>query len=649
MAHGKSARVWFVAATLLSVAVCRWCAGAPLPAQGMRLWLKADAIEGLADGQGVALWKDSSTAGADAAQDKAESQPKFVADGIGGKPAVQFDGADDFFRVAGTPLKGLTAFEVFLVIRTPPADTEARAVMTVNDNPKAFSVNCRSQYFVGTYDRDANYKTVGVMIPAKVSSNLLVDLIHNAPQRRSKGRTNEMSVFAVNENREYVADTTFDAAMTLGAPKTGTDLAIAEIVIYDRELSEEERGVVEAGLSEKYGLKVTPLEALPKEITGALPNDCVATMGMEFLPAKAQIASPKPSVSDKRLHGRNIFVSDGSVSTTPDGILLKGTEKPSWASPQVWSGLKNVLVTARLKVDNAGQGATFGLKFGSTWAISVNGPRLVLSPGEGAISFPGAGKAAESAKVAVPVGEWFTLTGWYSFEGETFEAAVNGAPALKVAMPREPFEAFMERFERPAPVTGIGVFAEGCDVTVGEFSFLAGAPKRRIVVMGDSITQQAYWVMELEKALGEKVTNVGIGGDAAKMMIDRFARDVLPLEPKIVILFGGTNDIGWGSAPQAVAGSFMATMVRQAKAAGIRPILCEILPRRGMAQKIPLYNAEIRKLAEAQSVPLLAWHDALLDPEKGEMKDGYAPDGTHPARAGGAAMVKAVDLSAVRP
>ena len=125
----------------------------------------------------------------------------------------------------------------------------------------------------------------------------------------------------------------------------------------------------------------------------------------------------------------------------------------------------------------------------------------------------------------------------------------------------------------------------------------------------------------------------------------RFDRDVLPLKPEICVIFGGTNDIGWGSSPAAVAQDALASMVKKAKAAGIKPILCELLPRRGMAQKIPPYNDEIRKLAAAQSVPLIAWHDAMLDAAKGEMKEGYAPDGTHTARLGGQAMVKAIDLA----
>lgn len=384
------------------------------------------------------------------------------------------------------------------------------------------------------------------------------------------------------------------------------------------------------------------MEVEAEAVIGKLPEGFLSTMGYSYPLARATLMPAKGSEAKKALHGKNIFVYEGAVEAGPDGLLLKGSQGAAWASPYLWSGLKNLAVTARMKLEGAPGKGSFGVKFGHTWAIVGQGPRLAFS--EGKAAFPAAG-AAGAAECALPVGEWFSVAAWYSFDAGIFEAEVNGRPALKVAMPAEPFEEFMKSFGRPAPVTGIGVFAEGCDLRVGEFQFLAGAPRRRVVVIGDSITQQAYWVLELEKALGEKVTNLGIGGDSAKMMAMRFDRDVTPLKPEVCVIFGGSNDIAWGSSPASVAQGFLAPMARKAKAAGMRPVLCEILPRRGMAQKVPLYNEEIRKLAAAEGVPLIAWHDALLDPAKGEMKEGYAPDGVHTARLGGQAMVKAMDLT----
>ena len=299
-----------------------------------------------------------------------------------------------------------------------------------------------------------------------------------------------------------------------------------------------------------------------------------------------------------------------------------------------------------MKIGNAKEDAVFGIKFGGVWAIAAGGPRLCLTPA-GTASFPVVGeKAAAQAKVKVPLDEWFTVTANYAYDSGVFTATLNGQEALKVPMPRQPFGDFMDKFGRPAPLAGLGVFAEGVDLRLGEFSFLAGAPRRRIVIVGDSITQRAFWVAELEKALGEKVTNLGIGGDTAKLAKLRFDRDALPLKPEICVLFLGSNDMG-GSSPQGVALSSLAPMAGKCKAAGITPVLCELLPRRG-CKNVAAYNAEIHKLAQTVGAPVLAWHDATLDPAKGEMKEGFAPDGTHPVQAGAEAMIKAIDLSLLK-
>jgi hypothetical protein len=53
--------------------------GAQLPTSGMVLWLKADAIKGLADGAAVTQWDDSSGNGRNFTQGTVSKQPAYVA------------------------------------------------------------------------------------------------------------------------------------------------------------------------------------------------------------------------------------------------------------------------------------------------------------------------------------------------------------------------------------------------------------------------------------------------------------------------------------------------------------------------------------------------------------------------------------------
>lgn len=56
---------------------------------------EADAMTGLADGEPVAVWPDSSGNGCNAVQPSAMKQPSYVADAMDGQPAVQFNAADE--------------------------------------------------------------------------------------------------------------------------------------------------------------------------------------------------------------------------------------------------------------------------------------------------------------------------------------------------------------------------------------------------------------------------------------------------------------------------------------------------------------------------------------------------------------------------
>jgi hypothetical protein len=68
------------------------------PRDRLVLWLKADAIEKLGDGDAVAEWPDSSGNGLDPSQAEAAKRPVWAAKAVNGLPAVRFDGADDHLR-----------------------------------------------------------------------------------------------------------------------------------------------------------------------------------------------------------------------------------------------------------------------------------------------------------------------------------------------------------------------------------------------------------------------------------------------------------------------------------------------------------------------------------------------------------------------
>src|SRR6266516_8146239 len=66
------------------------------------------------------------------------------------------------------------------------------------------------------------------------------------------------------------------------------------------------------------------------------------------------------------------------------------------------------------------------------------------------------------------------------------------------------------------------------------------AGESRVVFFGDSITD--IWNIA-ESFPGKPYINRGIGGQTTSQMLIRFRQDVINLQPKIVVILAGTNDI----------------------------------------------------------------------------------------------------------
>src|SRR4029077_17975440 len=73
--------------------------------------------------------------------------------------------------------------------------------------------------------------------------------------------------------------------------------------------------------------------------------------------------------------------------------------------------------------------------------------------------------------------------------------------------------------------------------------------ENRVVFFGDSITD--IWHLD-EYFPGEPYVNRGIGGQTTPQMLVRFRQDVVNLQPKVVIMLAGTNDIAGNTGPMRI-------------------------------------------------------------------------------------------------
>jgi len=171
----------------------------------------------------------------------------------------------------------------------------------------------------------------------------------------------------------------------------------------------------------------------------------------------------------------------------------------------------------------------------------------------------------------------------------------------------------------------------------------------RVVFMGDSITEG--WGMKAtatspargEFFPGKPYLNRGISGQTTPQMLVRFRQDVIALKPKVVVLLAGTNDIAENTGKMSLeeTESNIASMSELARANGIRPVLCSVLPstdfwwHKGLepALKIKALNAWIKAYAAKNDLVYVDYYPAMENGEGG-LKKEYSPDGVHPNAAG---------------
>ena len=172
-----------------------------------------------------------------------------------------------------------------------------------------------------------------------------------------------------------------------------------------------------------------------------------------------------------------------------------------------------------------------------------------------------------------------------------------------------------------------------------------GAPRpgeRRVVFMGNSITEG--WAKYFPTMFpGKPYVGRGIGGQTTPQMLVRFRQDVVALQPAVVVILAGTNDIAGNTGPSTLAmiEDNLASMAELARANGIAVVLSSVLPvydypwRPGLAPgpKIVALNAWMKQYASAHGAVYLDYHSAMADERQG-MKPEMAADGVHPTEAG---------------
>lgn len=172
------------------------------------------------------------------------------------------------------------------------------------------------------------------------------------------------------------------------------------------------------------------------------------------------------------------------------------------------------------------------------------------------------------------------------------------------------------------------------------------AGESRVVFMGDSITE--LWDRDPGKFFANKdYIGRGISGQTTPQMLIRFQQDVVALEPKVVVINAGTNDIAGNTGPSTIEmiEDNLKSMAQIAVSSGIKVVLASVTPaydypwKRGIepAEKVVALNAWMKDYC-AKTGCVYADYFTPMSDEKHGMKEGLSRDGIHPTPAGYAIM-----------
>lgn len=162
--------------------------------------------------------------------------------------------------------------------------------------------------------------------------------------------------------------------------------------------------------------------------------------------------------------------------------------------------------------------------------------------------------------------------------------------------------------------------------------------EKRIVLMGDSITE--FWLpIHSEFFENKPYIDRGISGQTTSQMLIRFRPDVINLQPDVVVILAGVNDIAGNTGPttpEKILGNII-SMVELAKSNAIKVILCAVLPANNFywrpndkaAETILQLNQLINSYAKQHHIPYVDYHTAMADSNNGLPKE-YSNDGVHP-------------------
>ena len=166
--------------------------------------------------------------------------------------------------------------------------------------------------------------------------------------------------------------------------------------------------------------------------------------------------------------------------------------------------------------------------------------------------------------------------------------------------------------------------------------------EERVVFFGDSITE--FWSIVNRNFFANKnYINRGISGQTTPQMLIRFRADVIALQPTLVVILAGINDIAGNTGISTIEmiTDNIFSMIDIANANNIKVILCSVLPafdfhwrpNQEPIEKIKILNEILKEYAFANNIEFIDYYNSMVDDRQG-LKKELSDDGVHPNQNG---------------
>lgn len=231
----------------------------------MTLWLDAtdptgDGLTQPTNNSNITTWQDKSSKKFHMTQTASTSQPKFIINAFNNKPVIRFDGVNDFLSHATINLPDLittNAYTIYIVFKINNVSSTNNSELRKNDSilgdgigriglalRKVGGTEVEAHHFNWDGNEDTAKKTL------TSGTATMLTLIHNPSGNIIISKNSDTGAIALSE------DTLSFTGLFIGKNTYNNyyDGDIAEILIYNHQLTTDELATIDNYLAAKWGI-----------------------------------------------------------------------------------------------------------------------------------------------------------------------------------------------------------------------------------------------------------------------------------------------------------------------------------------------------------------------------------------------------------